>query len=792
MRRLTALLLILGILLAAGAAWARPPAGVTYDIQIGYNGWIQYGRVNPVVVEMENQSADTNLSGELVLDCEGTEYVAPLELPTPARKRFFLYFPCGDYPPILTVRFRTRSWTEEQVIDTYKNTIDAANANILVISQQSGELGVLNKLPSVRLHRDLHAGFEAEIGTSESFVAYYDLDEIDTNPKFFSRADTIIISDIDFQQVTTELVETLKACVSGGTNLIFSLGLNGAGVAASPLAEICPLAPQDTVLVDDLGAFGRRYGIATGDHQTLLATGRIATGAEVTEWGGQYPAVVRMLRGSGRVTALAFDYTAPPFKQNPALVPMFVDSALRVEDSVQVNDWFIHPQNVSDVLERLSEAKPIPPQFVLLFLVFYIVLIGPANFLILGRLKRRTLVWTTIPLIIIGFAYLGLSTGYIYRGSDNVCAYFQELHVFPGADYLPYQTTMLVFTAERTNYELEIPDRSAFMYPDIPNVVDQYTFGGGGRFRGLSGSKIENSQKPKITTTQGKWTQKTYFYQGYLNMAAGATSHLDGEYSDLQPSIIGDFTLNLPFDLYNCQVFMPGGGAYDLGNLAGQGTYSVIGNQTNIAGRLDSENYLVVQSSMLRSQMAQTVRNGHEYRDELLLVGFTEEVQALAEFKRPHQQHSLTMVVVHLPFDATISRQGNPRVIRTRLVGGSGFAVWQGRFDRSGATGQTYLLTPGAELDIGYDVMGNLDADSFLHLSLVGQLTRGDVRVTDFNGLIEVEVWDDDRWRPVRVPLNETAIDIRVGQALDTDRRVIVRVRAVDEVVFGVPLASVF
>lgn len=794
MKRLLLVCLGLAVILLAAPqpATAKPPPGITINYQVGYNGYVQLGRVNPVIVDMENSSADINLSGELVLDYEGVEYSTQLELPPPSRKRYFLYFPCSDFPPLLVLRVRTKAYTE-QFEAKYRSTNAAADASIMVLTNQSGSLGVINNLPGVRLNRSLHNSQTAQLSTSHTFTAYYDLDEIDPNPKFFARADAIVLSDIDYQQVTGELAEALKACVSEGTSLIFSLGLNGAGVATSPLAELCPLKPQGTVQTADLGSLGRHYGIRTGEAPATLAVGTLAPGAEVSDWAGAYPAVVRSLRGGGRVTALAFDFTAVPFKQNPALAPLFIDNALKVEDSVQVRDQFVHPQQVGDLLEGLSEARPMEPWFVLLFLFAYVVLVGPVNFLLLGRLKRRTLVWTTIPVIIIGFSYLGLSTGYLYRGSDNVTAYFQELHIFPDADYMPYQTTMLVFTAERTHYELVVPDESAFLYPDVPMVYDQMMFAGGGRpIRSFSGSQLDNFRQPQVTTTQGKWIPKVYFYQGFYNLEADADPSLIGTYSTGQADVEGEFTIDLPFDLYDCRLIWPGGGELMLGNLAGQGTYSVSGNQTNISGRLDGDNYLVASTGSFRSGLLQAARPGSVYRDELLLVGFTETIETLAEFKRPHVEHRLTMAVVHLPFDASISEEGAKSIGRTRLVGGAGFAIYEGWFHRGGAAGQTYYLQPDSFMDVEYEVAGQTDRENFLHLSLVGQDSQNNQPISDFSGQLEIAIWDGDRWRDVRIPPDQIAVDIPVGSALDSGRELLVRIIARDELILGLPSANVW
>ena len=786
-----ALLVALTALLAAGVARAEElEPGLTMDVELGYDGFIQLGAVNPVTITLENNTADLNLSGELILEHNGIEYVTRLELATPSRKRYFLYFPADSVTRPLMVRIRCRNFSAQREFLTYRNSINAGDANILVVDRQSGSLGILNKQPGVRMQRNLYRDQVPVLTESETYVAYYDIDELDFNPKFFNRADTVVLGDFDYQQVTPDLVNALKACISGGTNVIFSLGNNGQDVAGSLLNQLCPLKVTGTIHTEELGTFGRRYGISAVGTPATLSVGNIAAGAEVLEWANQVPIVVRRKYGCGSVTALAFDYKAQPFKQQTAVAPIFNDAALTVNDSVQVKDWYIHPENIDDVLRGLGEAKPMPPGFVLLFLLAYVVLIGPANFLILGRLKRRTLVWTTIPLLIFGFSYLGLSTGYIYRGSNNVMATFQELHIYPDSEYKPYQTTMLVFTAERTRYELEIPDQYAFLYPDIPMITDLYGMsGGGGRLRGLIGGKIDNSGKPNVQVSQGKWTSKQYAYTGFMPMTATASNSLASSRNQTRTGVDGSFTLDLPFNLYDCFLVTPHGGFPNIGHLEGRGTYDITDLRGNFNGQLPEANYLVAAIDNFRRMLTEVVQPGLDYRNEALLVGFTQEVATKADFNYPCDDHSLTMVVVHLPFEKTIDLMGTTEVSQPLLVGGSKFAPYQEYTQyRAGAAGDRYYLDVDSYVDVAYEISGYLPGESSMTMSLVVQDGQTNSAVTDMTDFLAVEYFDGYSWREQKIIPNMTSVDIDFGSFVnDENRRVVVRFRALREIILGLP-----
>ena len=794
--------IIMATLLAAlpVLAFAKPPEGITVNVEVGYNGVVHPARTNPVIVEMDNQSAGTNLSGDLILEYNGYEYATKLDLPTPSKKRFFLYFPCDNYPPGLTLRFRSKGWSEAIDLTRSYKPMRPEDVSVVVLSRQGGSLGMVNQQDIVQLSRNLYTDVNSTLSGGKVYVSYFRIDEVDYNPKFFGRADTVIIGDIDYQQVTPELAEAIKACAAGGASVVFSLGRNGAGLAASPLADICPLRPTGTVQLTDLGDFGRLYGIAAPDAPAMLATGGVGEGATVAAWSGPHPVIASRSLGSGKVTALAFDFEDVPFKQNPALAAVFFDHALGIEENVSVRNWFIHPQTVSLILKRLGEANPISPSFVFMFLFAYILLVGPLNFLILGRMKRSTLVWTTIPLLVLGFTALGIYTGRLTRGADNVTAYFQELHVYPGAAYTPYQTTMLVFTAERSSYELRVPDRSAIFNPRVPEVIDPLMaqMGGvrSGGLRGFTHGTVDNSAEPVAKVSQSKWQSEVYFYQGNLGFPQQTTADLtavrrEGRLEDLS----GTFSLDLPFDLHNCYITAPfvGGSSSnhrEVGNLRGKGSYDIATLTENFQGQLDPENYLVQNLTELVQSQRASAQLGLTYRDEVLLVGFTEDMEAMAEFDAPHVEHRLNQVVVHLPYRAILPQDGPAEISRQRLVAGSGFRVdsYSGHF--AGFDRQQYAFKKDGFVEVAFEIVGDVSSESALHVRLAGHDTSSGFDIVDFSKLTEISILEGDRWVPLRIPPRETVLRVPLAGRLASDRSARLRMVALADSVLSMPTAS--
>lgn len=787
-----------GVLAGLGQpALAKLPPGVSVDVECGLGGLIRLGRVNPVRVSLKNNSKDLNLSGDLVLEYDGVEYATRLELPTPSAKQVFLYFPCRNYSPALTLRVRTKAYTEEFALSEPQSfrTIAAEDTCVLVVTNTPGCLGTLNNVSAARLYRNLYQYEQAEIGAGFVRPSYVRLEHADPTPKYFAQADMVVLAGLDYRQVTPELSEALKAAASGGTSVVFSLGLNGQAVSSSPLQELCPLEATATVQVNDLGSFGERYGFHAPPAATL-ATGRVKPGAKVLASCAGQPVIVQKGWGAGTATAFAFDLAAEPFKQEAGLERMIRDSVLPVDANLSARLWFLHPGFQTRPLAFLAQAKPMTPAFVLLFLAGYVALIGPLNFLLLDRFKRRTLVWTTIPLIIAAFSYAGLNSGYLYRGADNVLATVQEIHIYPDAAYAPYQSASLIFTATGGTYTLDISDRSAVVYPDAIAIPDAFGMNtrNPSRIGGLRG-RIDSTEAPAISASQGKWASRTLVYQGFARLAARVSSDLVlSRPSNSERIVEGSFSLDLPVDLYNCTL-LAGRHSQRLGYLPRQGTY---GAQSPQAERpLPVDNYLTAHSGELLQQMAGSAQLAQDYTGEALLVGFTTELPVTARLPLRHLDYSLSMLVVHLPCRESLDVSGPASIARSILVGGSGFLAEQDPYaygfpGAGGTTVRRYLLQKDSYITVQYRISGAVDSRSRLSIHLQATDPAREAAVDDPARTVQIDLWTANGWQELRIPLGDPSVYLPLSGLLDAERCVTLRFKALQEIRLDWPQAEIY
>jgi hypothetical protein len=162
------------------------------------------------------------------------------------------------------------------------------------------------------------------------------------------------------------------------------------------------------------------------------------------------------LRGHGRVIVVPFDLEIPPFDRWTGK-GAFLETITR---------WRRAPGLPRFEAERLDAVAALPgrlnalPPFALLMalVTVFIVLVGPANFLILRKAGRPQLLLLTIPAVSAAFVLVVVITGYILRGASTVGHEVVLLEAVNG-DALARQTrVMSLFSPASRTYRLECPD----------------------------------------------------------------------------------------------------------------------------------------------------------------------------------------------------------------------------------------------------------------------------------------------------------------------------------------------
>jgi hypothetical protein len=143
----------------------------------------------------------------------------------------------------------------------------------------------------------------------------------------------------------------------------------------------------------------------------------------------QRPIVLQSSCGLGRVVLVAFDLDAPPFSTwegQAAFWKRLRDEIAPHQSAVNANQpigpWGQGGELGMDLkrgLESFEEVPVISFGWVALFILFYIVLVGPLDYLLLKKVfKRLELTWITFPVLMLVVSAVAYATAYYVKGDD--------------------------------------------------------------------------------------------------------------------------------------------------------------------------------------------------------------------------------------------------------------------------------------------------------------------------------------------------------------------------------------
>ncbi len=451
--------LTLGVLAAAAPfvvafgehASASQPPGVTLTARAGFDGYYKDGQWVPVRVTVANDGPD--LRGTLRIGvprnygAAETVFAREVDLPTQSRREFFLYIAPEGYVSNLRVELieeRTRR----------------AARDLRLVQAGPGDFiyGVLAASPSA-------FGGLANIdpASGSAFVAQLDLGDLPPAVKGWQSLDVLVVSDVDTGALSPEQRAALAGWVAGGGRLIVSGGPAWQKTAAG-LQDLLPLVPSGAQSLDDWGSLAA-YSSAPAEAlagSAVVAAGTLAPEAVVLAVAQAraadaraMPLVAARRSGFGEVIYLAADPAFAPLKGWDGLEDVFRHLLARPTDRPIWAAGFHNWSPARDAVNALPTLE-LPSAFQICgFLFIYLIIIGPLNYLVLNRLKRRELAWVTIPGIVIFFSGVTYVTGYQLRGTQATLHQLSIVQVWPDSPQAQVEQLIGLYTPRRSSYDLE-------------------------------------------------------------------------------------------------------------------------------------------------------------------------------------------------------------------------------------------------------------------------------------------------------------------------------------------------
>jgi hypothetical protein len=451
----------LAALLVAAGWWGSPGAAnagteaqevepIMLTARAGFDGYYKDGMWVPVRITVGNDGPDVNA----VLRVASPRYsggeitiVRPISLPSQSRKEVFLYISPEGYHSGLKVSLVN----DGDVLATTTARLAQAGPGDLVYGIMASSPSAFNSLQQV------------DPVSGQGFIAEITPDDLPPVAQAWKALDVLVVSDVDTGSLSAEQRLALAGWVAGGGRL-FVAGGPGWQKTTAGLGDLLPARISGVRTLDSLAAlYGYTHTLEGLDGSAIVAVAEPAPGASVALAAGdpeRTPLVITKKAGFGLMVFLAFDPALAPLRRWDGSEGIYRNllsaTTARPGWSGGFRNWY----SASEALNAIPGLE-LPNAIQLCgFLAVYVVAVGPVNFLVLHRLKRRELAWLTIPAIIVVFSGLAYLGGYRLRGTQATLHRLSVVQVWPSSDRAQVDMLIGLFSPRRTEYDLEIGGES--------------------------------------------------------------------------------------------------------------------------------------------------------------------------------------------------------------------------------------------------------------------------------------------------------------------------------------------
>ncbi|MBN1430155.1 MAG: hypothetical protein JXB07_17430 [Anaerolineae bacterium] len=495
---------------------------LTLDVRVGFDGYVQSGAWVPVTVVASNTGAD--VSGELRIQVDAltggrTFYTYPIDLPRGSHKQVTFY-------PADIVTLNNVAQVD---LIGGNRVVASQQVRVNIVEQTALLIGLWSDTPQAL------AGL-GKVKPTSGKVSVATLTEDDLPPvaEGWAALDVLVIYDADTGKLSPEQQTAMRNWVEAGGRLIVAGGASFQRTLIG-LGDLTPLNATSTANVSVEGlstAVGEPFKPQVS-MDALVSVGSLANDARILYSDAQVPLVAWRPMGYGRVDFLAADPGLDPLLSWQAMPDLW--KLILANGGVRPG-WAYGFSSDWEAARQAVVAIPgvsLPSVLQLCgFLVVYIVLIGPVNYLVLWRLKRRELAWVTIPALVILFSGIAYLTGFQLRGSQVILHRLAVVQSWEGSDTARVGALLGVWSPRRTGYDIEI--EPGYLARPLPRDL-------GGMLTSATDTVIEGGQTTMLRRVQvDVGSVQPFIIEGTTSNVPHIESNLTVSLSDRGLRLVGD------------------------------------------------------------------------------------------------------------------------------------------------------------------------------------------------------------------------------------------------------------
>ncbi|MCR4436786.1 MAG: hypothetical protein QHH06_14280 [Clostridiales bacterium] len=470
------------------------PAGADVDMAVkaGYDNVARVGTYVPFQISLVNRGED--LSGEVqVIVSTNPEskviFSTPVDLPKGSNKEVTMNVLVSTANKKAEVRLVRNGKTLKSGGYEFARLISPETPTIGVLSD---DINIAGKLKGMKITQNTNPEMSREIQMKMSAIAAsgaissvtaekrllpdipveilpLDAGSLPPDIKALNGFDMLIVSNFDTTSLSPAQVEAIDAWLAGGKILFLGTGPNWKRTYAGltePLKPFAVSGTRDIPFPASMAGFVEKDGpagnlnIAVGN----AGKGKVLGNKKATLQEGGLPLAVTYNRDAGTIVALAFDPFLSPLAEWGEIQSFWknlITEARRAAASagqLQSGAYQAYGRpymNYQYLASNVPESQTPPFILLLVLLGTYILIVGPALYLVMKWRDKRDLNWVLIPAAAFLFVGLIYIAGYKTRYTTAVLNNVSFINFNQDRKTAEITTWMGAFNNERGNMKVE-------------------------------------------------------------------------------------------------------------------------------------------------------------------------------------------------------------------------------------------------------------------------------------------------------------------------------------------------
>ena len=325
--------------------------------------------------------------------------------------------------------------------------------------------------------------------------------------------DALIINDAPLNQLNEEQARALKLWVASGGLLVVTGGSDLAGMRVTGLDDLLPVDAQSATTSSlPLPELIQIYGPFDTSDQSTGMMARLRQGGRALVGTDDRPIVAERSYGSGLVRFVAFNPKLNPYRGWSTAKDLWSDVLLpAAETKPKQSNWITSGRRgnnssnrwgVQGFLYKLAQIEPPSPKYFILFLIFYVLAVGPINYMILRWRRKTDLAWLTIPAVVLLFTIVSVTAAQMTRGGDSLIADVSLVELHQPEGIMNINSGLLIMPTSKGTQQLKFEGGDTYA-SDVSEGNQTSSTSASGNIESERGPREFTLRVPMTTWTSG-------------------------------------------------------------------------------------------------------------------------------------------------------------------------------------------------------------------------------------------------------------------------------------------------